>query len=298
MSGVVAGVDGSPAADTALRWALRHAAVRQVRLTVVNAFRVRALRGPLDRDVDLDDERQVARSRAEAALGRVADAAGSVPVTVDTAAITDHRSVASALLRRAGRCDLLVVGARGLGGFAGLVLGSVSQQVAAHARVPVAVIPDSRTSATGPRGTGSIVVGVDGSEHATTALHWAIRAAELHGCPLTAVYVYQPPAVTLTSDVLRGIDQAMLKAFWAHGQAEARRALDELVDKATLDADVTVTRVVVAGDAGHQLLREAAGHDLLVVGSRGRGGFPGLLLGSVSQRCLQRAHGPVVVVHS
>lgn len=297
MSGVVVGVDGSSAADAALRWALREAAARQVALSVVHAFRVAALRGPLDRDVDLDDARQAARQRTEAALDRVGDTDERVAVTVDTVAVLDHRSVASALLRRAGRCDLLVVGARGLGGFAGLLLGSVSQQIAAHARVPVAVIPEPRGAGARTGRMDSIVVGVDGSEHATSALRWAVHDGELHDCTVTAVYVYPPPVATLTSDVLRGIDRAMLDAFWTHGWTEASHALDELVDKATVDSDVDVRRVAVAGDAAHQLLREAAGHDLLVVGSRGRGGFPGLLLGSVSQRCLQHTRGPMVVVH-
>lgn len=295
MSGVVVGVDGSAAADVALRWALRAAAARAVPLTAVQAFHVPALRGPLDREIDLEDARAAARARVAETFERAGRALADVPTTVDAIAVTDRRSVAHALLRRAGRCDLLVVGARGLGGFAGLLVGSVSQQVAAHATVPVAVVPDRRTS--GGVDISAIVVGVDGSAPATTALRWAVRAAEVHACPVSAVVVLPSPTATLTSDVLRGLDRAAVDALWVHGAAEAHHALDELVDKVTVDTDVVVDRVVAQGDAGHELLRRAAGTDLLVVGSRGRGGFAGLLLGSVSQRCVQHTRGPVVVVH-
>jgi nucleotide-binding universal stress UspA family protein len=301
MTSVVAGVDGSTAADIALRWALRAAAVRGAGLTAVRAFRVPALRGPLDREIDLDDVRTEARTRVTEALARATGDGplADVDVDIDTIALTERRNIADALLRHARGAELLVVGARGLGGFAGLLLGSVSQQVAAHARIPVAVVPDGRSagSAGSDGAVRSLVVGVDGSPHSIAALRWAVHEATLQDCPLTAVHVTEPPAATLTSDVLRGIDEATMDAFWTYGMAEARDALDEVVDKVLVDTDVEVERVVVVGRPGHELLRRAAGPDVLVVGSRGRGGFPGLVLGSVSQRCLYHARSPVVVHH-
>ena len=296
---ILVGVDGSARSERALRWALREARARDAAVSVVHVFDVPSLRGSLDREVSLDDERARAREQLQDTVAHANRRATAAAVDIEAVATTDHHSAARVLLRRAQHADLVVVGARGLGGFAGLMLGSVSQQVAAHASIPVAVIPGPASSADARTLPQSVVVGVDGSGHATAALRWAVDHAVVHGRPLTAVYVHPPVPPTLTAGIVRGIDLAVSDKLWTHGHAEARQAVEELMAKATTGIDVAVDVVAIPGSTpAHRLLQHAASHDgLLVVGSRGHGGFPGLLLGSVSQQCLHHGTLPVVVVH-
>ncbi len=137
-----------------------------------------------------------------------------------------------------------------------------------------------------------IVVGVDGSAGSRAALRWAYREAQLRGTTLEAVTVWQFPVMT------------SLPAFGAmpppedlSGEAEASllQVLQEEGVEST--AQVPVTTVVAEGAAAAALLEAADGAELLVVGSRGHGGFTGLLLGSVSQQCATHGRCPVVVVH-
>jgi len=296
---ILVGVDGSARSERALRWALREASARDASVSVVHAFDVPSLRGPLDREVPLEDEHARAREQVARMVARSGRRATAVPVDIEAVVTTDRRSAAHVLLRRARHADLVVVGARGLGGFAGLLLGSVSQQVAAHARVPVAVIPGPASPGGANMYPRSVVVGVDGSAHATAALRWAVDHAAAHVLPVTAVYVHPPVPATLTAGIASGVDHAMLDKLWTHGHAEALEALEDLVAKATAGVDVAVDSVAIPGTTpARRLLEHAAGHDgLLVVGSRGHGGFPGLLLGSVSLQCLHHGALPVVVVH-
>jgi nucleotide-binding universal stress UspA family protein len=140
---------------------------------------------------------------------------------------------------------------------------------------------------------GRIVVGVDGSAGSRAALRWAHAEAELRACPLEVVTVWQFPVMT------------SLPAFGAvpppedlSGAAEA--SLQEVLRDESVASSTTepVTATVAEGAAAAALLEVAADADLLVVGSRGHGGFTGLLLGSVSQQCTMHGPCPVVVVHA
>ena len=136
-----------------------------------------------------------------------------------------------------------------------------------------------------------IVVGVDGSAGSIAALDWAVRQAEVTGSELTAVLAY--------SYDLAWIDGGMdYVPKWIERTAvEARRTLDEIVaERVPETSPVVVHAMVVEGPTARVLVEIAREADLLVVGSRGRGGFSGLFLGSVSQRCAERAPCPVVVV--
>lgn len=289
---ILVGIDGSRDADAALAWALREASLRSAQLTVVNAFRVREFAGPLAREVSLDKERAEAGAMVEEALQRVAGPDHEA-VDVDTTAITG-RGAADAILRHRGEADLIVVGSRGLGGFPGLLLGSVSQQVAAHADVPVAVIP--RDLSTAGDGSRTVVVGIDGSEASVRALRWAVDEARLRQVPLTAVYVYRSLREGAPFDAFAGIEQQQLDELEARAGDTALAKLDALLADAGDTSGVTIERRVDSGSPAKVLTADAADErTLLVVGSRGRGGFRGLLLGSVSQQCLHHARGPVVV---
>jgi nucleotide-binding universal stress UspA family protein len=296
---ILVGVDGSARSERALRWGFEEARLHGAGMAVLHAFEVSRLRGPLNSEVSIDAERGRARDDVGAMIARVRHLGGDVPVDIATVPVTDHGSVASVLLRRARAADLVVLGARGLGGFAGLLLGSVSQQVAAYAEVPVVVVPGPASSSRDD-GVGSqpVVVGIDGSPQATAALQWAVRHAAARRGRVTAVYVCPPPPPTLTSGMVDAVDRALAGRLWTHGQAEATEALEELVAKVEATTDVRIRAVATSGTPAHRLLELATDlRALLVVGSRGRGGFPGLLLGSVSLHCLYHSTTPMVVVH-
>ncbi|MBB5158382.1 universal stress protein [Saccharopolyspora phatthalungensis] len=134
-----------------------------------------------------------------------------------------------------------------------------------------------------------IVVGVDGSKSSKCALRWALKQAALSGASVQVVTAWEFPAFY----------------SWEGGpmppddfEESARKSLDESVDEVEHDT-VSITpvqRVLTHGHAAQALLDASADADLLVVGSRGHGSFYGALLGSVSQRCAQHAHCPVVIV--
>ncbi len=144
---------------------------------------------------------------------------------------------------------------------------------------------------------GRIVVGMDGSEHSRVALEWAMREAMLRHAPLTAIMVRQVPAYPVA------------QLYWpvpelAEGTAEeagraAAAELRQLVDKVASQFGASppeVTLTAVTGDPAEELIRESQDADLLVVGSRGTGGFQRLLLGSVSSKVVHHAPCPVVVI--
>lgn len=132
-----------------------------------------------------------------------------------------------------------------------------------------------------------IVVGVDGSEHSAKALRWAIDEARLRGAAVQAVHAWSYPFAMGV-----GVDASELLMKGAESSAEA--VLDHAMERVPKASGVEP--VLVMGLAAESLLEAAEGADLLVLGSRGRGGFAGLLLGSVSHQCAQHATCPVVIV--
>lgn len=294
---ILVGIDGSRDADHALAWALREAARRSGSVTALYAFRVRGFAGPLARETSHEKERGEALAEVQQALERITGDEHPTGVEIEATAVMG-RGAADAILRHRGEADLIVVGSRGLGGFPGLLLGSVSQQVAAHADVPVAVIPRRGEAPANTQGdaTRAIVVGVDGSPPALQALRWAVDEARVRDLPVTAVYVYRSLRSAAPFDGFASLEREQLDELERHGAQTARRKLDALLDGAADVAEVQLERRVVPGSAAKVLISEASDeHTLLVVGSRGHGGFAGLLLGSVSQQCLHHARGPVVV---
>ncbi|MGC9671218.1 universal stress protein [Planosporangium sp. 12N6] len=137
-----------------------------------------------------------------------------------------------------------------------------------------------------------IVVGVDGSESSTLALRWAIRQAELTGAAVEAIYAWEIPTYAgMAPMVETGAEPELLAKA---GEQVLADALAEVA--ADRQPRATVDTRVVAGHPAFALIQAAEGADLLVVGSRGHGGFMGALLGSVSQYCVHHATCPVVVI--
>jgi nucleotide-binding universal stress UspA family protein len=282
---IIVGVDGSAHGAAALRWAAGEADARGARLVAVlvwDLYNQRHADGSRRFDPEYD-----ARSADRELAQIVDDALGSERGReVVRRPVCDRP--APGLLAAAEGADLLVVGARGLGGFRGLLLGSVSQQCLHHASGPVAVVHGERA---GDSGTcGRVVVGIDASDAADAAFRWAVADAAARRCVLEVVHAWEAPVIygpvvgTFPYDV-EAIESA------------AHRLVDEVVADATASApDLVVERAVVAGGAASSLLDAAKDADLLVVGRRGLGGFRRLLLGSVSDHVARHADTTVVVV--
>jgi nucleotide-binding universal stress UspA family protein len=183
---------------------------------------------------------------------------------------------AATLVSESEHARLLVVGSRGHGGFAGLLLGSVSSQVVAHAHCPVLVVrpPEPQEAAA----DAPVVVGVDGSAGSALAVAHAATEADQRGRPLLVVSAGNPPDEGKVREADRHVEE---------GVTSARQAYPELpVTGRFWPSDDPATGLIEASE-------QAA---LVVVGSRGRGGFTGLLLGSVSQALVHHAHCPVLVI--
>ena len=137
---------------------------------------------------------------------------------------------------------------------------------------------------------GTIVVGIDGSPGSRRALEWAVREARAHSDEILAIYAWSYPIVVGMFDsvlpVPEGVDL----------EKEAAEFLQRTVDKIAGDAGVRIRIEVVQGSAGNALVDASRDADVLVVGSRGFGGFRGLLLGSTGQQCAVHAHCPVLIV--
>jgi nucleotide-binding universal stress UspA family protein len=274
---IVVGVDGSETSEQALRWA-----AGQSRLTGQPVHAITTWQVPVSYDGWVVDDVDWAGEAA----GTLQKSVENVLGAADAAAVAQHAvrgHPARVLVEETGDPgDLLVVGSRGHGEFAGLVLGSVSLHVVAHAACPVVVVH----GAADRRRTGGIVVGVDGSPESKAALRWAARQARAAGGPLHAVLVGE---LSLAYGV---VDRP--EPDWA---AHAERTLSAAVDDALGEDAASVHREVLEGPPAEMLLRRATDADLLVIGSRGRGGFTGLLLGSVSQHAAAHAPCPLVVHH-
>jgi nucleotide-binding universal stress UspA family protein len=224
--------------------------------------------------------------------------AGHPSVRARTASIPG--SAAGALVELSANAGLIVVGARGTGGFPGLRLGSVAAQVSRHAHGPVTIVQPTVTGPAadepcGPApGPGQVVVGVDGSAESEAALGFAFDEATARKARLTALFARPsaPPDNLAWSPWLRD--------DLNHVRDEGDRMLAEAVARwATKYPEVAVTVAAVhTMDPVSALVAASRDAGLVVVGSRGRGGFSSLLLGSVSHAVLTHAHCPVTVMRA
>lgn len=314
MSRLVVGVDGSANSRAALAWAVMEARLRGDEVAVVTVNNARVTPGDVA-GVSDQQRHAVERIASQQATSMLEELVA--PFADSGAQITTHvlEGVPSeVLVNHAVGSNGLIVGARGSGAYRHLLLGSVSQQVVVHARCPVVVVPAAGAEDVSRR---KVIVGVDGSHGAHLALERAAEEARLRGCELlvvmvqpppptpgnhalaeTGFYAYMwmgmpPPRVDSAADVARRHQQ--LIDHW-HRAAEDQLTTElAQLDPTVLPRKVTPTVVDARHPAG-ALLDMAQGADLLVVGSRGRGGFAGMLLGSVSQQCVRHATAPVLVV--
>lgn len=279
---IVVGTDGSAYATAAIRWAAVEAALRGAPLRVLLAHDTE---WPGRRFGDEPGLRGLDAGQADAIL----DGGLAVARLMDRALeVRPQRVVgraAPALLSASDGAGMLVVGSRGHGGFTGLLLGSVSQEVAGRAACPVAVIRGSGHA-------GPVVVGTDGADQAQDGVELGFRLAAERHTSLLAVRAYYPPSPPL-----------------GYGYEALVAAVDALdgttADELTRDVEpwrgkfpsVEVHTLVAHGSAAGALVERSRHARAVVIGGRGRGPVTGTLLGSVGTQLLHHAYCPVVVAH-
>lgn len=285
---VVVGVDGSAASTGAVAYAANTAAKRGVPLVVVTTYTMPAamfaegMVPPQPVYDELEKECGPIVEQAEATAREVAP-----DVQISHAVVEGNPS--QVLIDYSRRAKMIVLGSRGLGGIKGMVLGSVSAAVASHAFCPVVV---TREDTCGLERSGPVVVGVDGSEVSTKATEWAFAEASARGATLIAVHTWMDPQVqaaaagiALTGDEWKQLEEQQLGVL-----------AERLAGFSDRYPDVTVERHVTRDRAVRALVAMSEGAQLVVVGSHGRGGFAGMVLGSTSRAMLQAAPCPVMVV--
>ncbi|MGH3517829.1 MAG: universal stress protein [Haloechinothrix sp.] len=284
---VVVGVDGSDSALQAVRWAASEAARHHTRLRIVHAIGVPDFfpGGAISPSTELfhlleRDAETVLRDAGEAARA----AAPGLPVVAEST--TDAPVVA--LIEESKAASSVVLGRSGRGAFTGALLGSTTVALAAHAHCPVVAV---RGSGAPPEGAAPVAVGVDGSALSEQALGCAFAQAAFRDVPLVAVHAWDD------GDSEEVFSAARMAFEWEPlDEAEQRVLAERLAGWSELYPDVVVRRDVVRAKPRQRLLEWSARASLVVVGSRGRGGFRGLLVGSTSQALLHHAECPVMVV--
>jgi nucleotide-binding universal stress UspA family protein len=285
---IVVGIDGSQQSGDALEWAVARARLGGEQLELVNAY-------SLTPALDLYGYGLTASQPADWIIEfseQVLDAAGTRvrELAPDlTCTLTSTMGQPAVMLTAASEgADAVVVGRRGLGSAASVLLGSVSNRLTIQAKCPLVVVGEGDLPTTGP-----IVVGVDGSEFGTNALRYAIGEAAVRKTSVRAVAAYD----VLHYDALVA-DPELVARMRAGVEAEAVDSITRALDEAqgTSPAPASVEHVPVEGRAADAILVHADDAQLIVVGTHGKGLVRRVLLGSVSRQILNDADRPVAVV--
>lgn len=287
---IVCAVDGSEASKTATKWAANTAVKRGIPLRLVSSYSMpqflyaEGMVPPQELYEDLEAE---TLEKIEEAKKVAID---FVP-EVDVSHQVEEGSPIDMLLDLSEQCTMIVMGSRGLGGLSGMVMGSVSAAVVSHASCPVVVVREDN-DVTEETKYGPVVVGVDGSGVSQKAIENAFKEADARGAELIAVHTWMDMQVQAS---LAGLSAAQQQ--WQVVEEEQNALLGHrLAGWAERYPDVKVTKIVTRDRPVRALADASEGAQLLVVGSHGRGGFKGMLLGSTSRALLQAAPCPMMVV--
>ncbi|MET1082913.1 MAG: universal stress protein [Burkholderiales bacterium] len=283
--GILVAVDGSPPSDAAVRWAADEAALHDAPITlahvvvpVVASWPVRSLQGEYNQWQE-DNARQVIE-QAEKVVRAMRDESALPEVRTEIL----HDYDVPALVSASKQAQMVVVGNRGLGAVGRAVLGSVSSGLVHHARCPVAIVHADQAQA--PDRTSPVLLGIDGSPASEAATALAFDEASRRKVDLVALHAWSDVGIF----PIVGMD-------WHEYEDEGHEVLGErLAGWQEQYPDVHVRRRIVCDKPARWLIEESQQAQLVVVGSQGRGGFKGMLLGSVSSAVAQSANAPVIVV--
>jgi nucleotide-binding universal stress UspA family protein len=285
---LVVGVDGSAGSRAALAWALNEAGRRDAEVEAVFAWAVPSFAYAAPGAV-LPDPETMAAEGTELLEQALALVSAATQAKVHTRVREGRPSDVLQEVADEPDVRLLVVGSRGHGGLAELVLGSVSHAVSHHVRKPLVIIPKRVAENPPPPPKSRIVVGVDGSPAAEAALQWAVREARLRGATLEVAVAWSASRAVFPT------------RFPVSGSVEVglRQAAQEIADRAV--ARVAVPGVcieprVLRGDASAVLIQQAGDSDLLVVGRRGLNRAQETVLGSVSHASAHHSPVPVAII--
>jgi nucleotide-binding universal stress UspA family protein len=283
---ILVGIDGSKNSVPALAWAIQEGRVRSATVEAVYAWQVPALAYTAPGFIPPGEESM--RTEGERIFE---DAIGGIPRHDDVKVLLRicDGAPGDVLVKVSddSEAGVLVVGARGHGGVAGLLLGSVSHSLTHHCHKPLVIVP--RTWQAEAAAKGHIVVGVDGSVGSERALCWSVREARLRGVPLEVVMVWAPPGPVVPAHLPLGGSGGIEIG------AKVLDALSDVVSKVDTSG-VEVHLTVLEGTPARVLMARAATADLLVVGTRGLGRARETISGSVSHACTHHADVPVAVI--
>lgn len=285
---VLVGVDGSPQSLAAARWAADEAVLRRQTLQLLHSSYLPIIGSP-EAGYPANFTEYV-DSQGRLVLERAVEGIVGAHPDLEVGVLQTHSDPRRALVDASDGAALTVVGSLGSGRAREVLLGSVALYVAAHGHSPVAVVPYDRDERQGP-----VLVGVDGRADSEAAVGLAFDEASVRGVELVAV-------MALDSWAGRGPAQRSITVDDAESQEGRAVISEQLAGWAEKYPDVLVHKYVLRGSAEECLLG-FAGHaplvqqpQLIVVGSRGRGGLAGVVLGSTSHAVIARAVCPVVVI--
>lgn len=284
---IVVAVDGSAASNAAVEWAAREAIMRTASVTllhiiepVVVSWPIAPMQGSIT-EWQQENAHQVITQAQKLFLAGIGDAQSPSVRTDVRAGIA-----VSELTHASARAQMVVVGSQGLGALERVILGSVSSGLLHHAHCPVAVIHADGTRSVAT--TSPVLLGIDGSPASEAATSLAFDEASRRGVDLVALHAWSDVPVF----PIFGMD-------WRRYEDEGHEVLGErLAGWGEKYPDVHVHRRIVSDQPARWLVDESQHAQLVVVGSHGRGGFAGMLLGSVSSAVAQAARVPVIVVRS
>lgn len=283
--GIVVGVDGSADSDGAVDWATREALLRDLPVTLMHVVKPVVADWPMGSvPADIAEWQQDGADHIiDAARARVDAAAPAAPPPEVTTEIS-YFDIVPTLVERSAQAQMMVLGSRGLGSFGRLLMGSVSTGLIHHAQCPVVVVHRDQEPA--PDRKAPVLLGIDGSPASEAATAFAFDEADRLGVQLVALHAWSDVGVF----PVLGMD-------WRKRESQGQEVLAErLAGWQERYPGVAVQRLLVCDQPARWLLQECERAQLAVVGSRGRGGFTGMLLGSVSSAVAQSANIPVVVV--
>lgn len=287
---IVVGIDGSAGTIRAVRWAAAEAVRRRLRLRLVHAHSMPAFGYPPM--LETKGLHEVMIEQAKVWLRAAAETVAEVAPQVEVQTELRPAGPIVQLAEESRHARYVVVGSRGLGGIPRLLLGSTAEGLAGHAGCPVVVVPDVAD----PAPNAPVVVGVDGSPVSDAAVAVAFDEAATRDVDLVAVHAWDDPIGVGLHAPLPTMREWSEKDWNDIEDVEWRAMVEQLAGWRDKYPDVNVQRVLVKDRPAAALLSHAQRAQLLVVGSRGRGGLTSVLLGSTSRAVLHHAPCPVIVV--